>query len=130
MIIKNVVNRALTDGELASMNRFRSYTDGVSFACLAERVMVMLYDAEGVEIEHLVECAAEHVEETLSRMRDFSVYEMDDGHVMLSVGDGIFVFTEEPVEGDMGVYMCLREEAYAACEVGDVLAVAYEMKEV
>ena len=42
MKIINLTDRNLTEGEFNAIKQFRSYTDGVSFACLNENVMVIV----------------------------------------------------------------------------------------
>jgi hypothetical protein len=53
MKIEKIINRELTVEEIESMKKFRFYTDGVSFACLRERVMVMLHDEPSKDLTHL-----------------------------------------------------------------------------
>ncbi|MGM9592879.1 MAG: hypothetical protein ACI3U8_00845 [Candidatus Onthomonas sp.] len=126
MKIISVVNRELTDREITSMQRFRSYTDGVSFACLQERVMVILYDEPSKEVEKLKAKALEHMETALSEHPDMSTWEMNDDCQMVGLPSGIFAISSGPAEGNFRTHLSLRNECLEACENGEVVAVAYE----
>ena len=126
MKIVNVVDRELTVEEIESMRKFRSYTDGVSFACIGPRVMVMLQDEPSKDIEKLKEKARQHMLEAMSQHPDFNVYDMDDGHVLLFLESGIFTFSEEPCEADIGINLMLRAACLDAAERQEIIAVAYE----
>ena len=126
MKIVRVVNRELTDREIASMRKFRFYTDGVSFACLRERVMVMLHDEQSKDVEKLKAKALLHMKAALSEHPDMSTWDMDDGYKMVGLPSGIFAISKDAGKGGMGTYFSLREECLEACENGEIIAVAYE----
>lgn len=126
MKIMNVVDRKMTAEEMESMKQFRTYTDGVSFACLCPRVMVMLHDEPSHDVEKLKTKALEHMEEALSDHPDFTVYTMPDGHVLIFTNTGLFAFSEAPCVSDMEVYMALRTRCLKAAEKKKIIAVAYE----
>ena len=127
MKIFGIADRVLTDREMASMQQFRSYTDGVSFACLREGVMVMLHDEPSKDVEKLKTKALEHMETALSEHPDMTTYQMDDGYQMVALPAGIFAISRDKgVRGDLAHYLLLRGECLEACECGEVLAVAYE----
>lgn len=126
MEIVKLVDRELTEEEIASMKKFRSYTDGVSFACLRERVMVMLHDEPEKDVEKLKAKALEHMGEALSSHPDFTVYQMEDGHILLFLDSGIFTFSKEPCAESMAVNLVLRQECLDAAGKKQVIAVAYE----
>lgn len=126
MKIEKLIDRALTAEEIDSMKKFRSYTDGVSFACLRSRVMVMLDDAPSKDAGSLRATALEHMRQALSEHSDFTVYSMDDGHVLLFLNAGIFTFTAEPCRSSLAVNLALRAACLEAAEEMEVIAVAYE----
>ena len=126
MKIEKIVDRDLTVEEIASMKKFRSYTDGVSFACLRERVMVMLPEEPSKDAETLKEKALACMRQALSEHPDFSVYEMEDGHLLLFLNSGIFSFSAEPCEEGVAADLALRGECLDAAEKMEVIAVAYE----
>ena len=128
-----VIERELKKAEIAAMERFRSYTDGVSFAYLGNNVTVML-DPETVpeqkDPEKLIESAKECMKEALSNHPDFETVKMNDGNllVFLTYG-GIFSFCENTAKNkrdEFGLCMLLRDECLAACERGEIVALAYE----
>lgn len=130
--IVSTVERELTEGELASVKRFRSYTDGVSFACLSEDVMLMVDSAEVPrqnDPEALVSAAHRLMKETLFAPPDFEVFTMPDGHVMVMLNTGVVCFTSAPVSEEkntMALKVLLRNACLQACEEGEVIAVAFE----
>jgi hypothetical protein len=126
MKIEKIINRELTVEEIESMKKFRSYTDGVSFACLRERVMVMLHDEPSKDVEKLKAKALECMRQALSEHPDFTVYGMEDGRILLFLDSGIFTFSAEPCQENMAVYLALRGECLEAAEKMEVIAVAYE----
>lgn len=126
MKIVNVSDRKLTVEEIESIKKFRTYTDGVSFACLRPRVMVMLPDEPSHDVEKLKAKALEHMEEALSEHPDFTVYEMPDGHVLLFLNSGIFAFSKETCESEMVVNLALRAQCLDAAEKKEIIAVVYE----
>jgi hypothetical protein len=126
MRIEKIVDRELTAQEIASIKKFRSYTDGVSFACLRERVMVMLPDEPSKDPQTLKEKALEAMCQALSVHPDFTVYRMQDNHLLLFLESGIFTFTAEPCRESMGVNLMLRGECLDAAQKMEVIAVAYE----
>ena len=126
MKIVNVSDRDLTVEEIESIKKFRTYTDGVSFACLRPRVMVMLPDEPSHDVEKLKAKALEHMEEALSEHPDFTVYEMPDGHVLLFLNSGIFAFSKETCESEMVVNLALRAQCLDAAEKKEIIAVVYE----
>lgn len=108
------------------MQKFRSYTDGVSFACIGQRVMVIIPDETSHDVEVLKEQALQYMDEAISTHPDFTVYEMNDGHVLLCLDSGVFAFSEEPCRSGMTVNFALREECLEAAEKGEIIAIAYE----
>ena len=126
MKIVSVIDRELTVEEIESMKKFRTYTDGVSFACLCPRVMVMLHDEPSHDVNKLKAKALEHMEEALSEHPDFTVYQMPDGHVLLFLNSGIFAYSEVPCDTEMSVNLALRAQCLDAAEKMEVVAVAYE----
>lgn len=126
MKILKTVDRELTEEEIQSMQKFRSYTDGVSFACIGQRVMVIIPDETSHDVEVLKEQALQYMDEAISTHPDFTVYEMNDGHVLLSLDSGVFAFSEEPCRSGMAVNFALREECLEAAEKGEIIAIAYE----
>ena len=126
MKIEKIVDRELTVAEIESMKKFHSYTDGVSFACLRERVMVMLHDEPSTDVEKLKAKALERMRQALSEHPDFTVYDMEDGRLLLFLNSGIFTFSAEPCEEEMAVDLALRAECLDAAEKMEVIAVAYE----
>lgn len=127
MKIVKVVDRELTAAETESIEHFIYYTDGVSFACLGERVMAILEDAPGKNVEELAECARDHMDQALSVMPDFRTLKMDDGYLMVCMPGDIYVISAES-----GFYhssmsgLWLRGEGLKACEKGEVIAVVYQ----
>jgi hypothetical protein len=126
MKIVNVSDRKLTVEEIESIKKFRTYTDGVSFACLRPRVMVMLPDEPSHDVEKLKAKALEHMEEALSEHPDFTVYEMPDGHVLLFLNSGIFAFSKEACESEIAVNLDLQAQCLDAAEKKEIIAVVYE----
>ena len=53
MKIVKTVERELTENELLTVERFRSYTDGVSFALIGDNVTVMLDEVESNDVDLL-----------------------------------------------------------------------------
>ncbi len=129
MVIEKLVDRELTKGEIDSIERFRLYTDGVSYACVGERIMVMIDIDDQKNPEKLKSVAKEIVDEALNTHPDFEVFFMDDGNVLLMLTCGVFAFTKKPVDEkdrNLGLYMILRNQCLEACENGEILAVVYE----
>ena len=116
----------LSDLEIASIRQFRSYTDGVSFACLRARVMVMLDDESSKDIEKLKAKAHEHMNAALSEHPDMSTWDMDDGYAMVGLPSGIFAISETAGSNNLSTYFSLRGDCLEACEDGEIIAVAYE----
>lgn len=126
MNIVSVVNRELNDREITSIRQFRSYTDGVSFACLRSRVMVMLHDESSKDIEKLKAKTREHMETALSEHPDMTTWDMDDGYTMVGLPSGIFAISETTGCNNISTYFSLRGECLDACERGEIIAIAYE----
>lgn len=126
MKIISFVNRELTDREIASIKQFRSYTDGVSFACLRAQVMVMLHDEPSKDIEKLKAKALEHMNTALLEHPDMSTWDMDDGYQMVGLPSGIFAISSGTGKGGVGTYFSLRGECLEACENGEIIAIAYD----
>lgn len=126
MKIVSLVNRELTSEEIESIERFRTYTDGVSFACLRPRVMVMLHDEPSKDIDKLKEKAFEHMNQALSEHPDFDVLEMDDGRLLVFLNSGIFAFSEEPCTENMFNNLRLRSECLEAADTMEITAIVYE----
>lgn len=126
MKIEKTVNRKLTLEEIASIKKFRSYTNGVSFACLRERVMVMLHDEPSKNTKKLKEKALERMRQALSEHPDFSVYNMEDGRILLFLNSGVFTYSAEPCQANMAVNLVLRAECLEAAEKMEIIAIAYE----
>ncbi len=127
MKIVTVIDRDLTEAEIASIERFRSYTDGVSFACLREGVMAMLHDEPSKDADTLRQKAIDRMEYALCHHPDMECMQMDDGHRMVFLPSGIFTFTKTPCsDNGMVTNLILRQACLDACEAGEVIAVAYE----
>lgn len=126
MKIVRIADRELTKSELESMERFRSYTDGVSFACLREGVMVMIADEPSTDVELLKEEALERIEEALNEHPDMSTWDMPDGHQLVGLPSGLFAVSSEPCAADFPTYLSLRDQCLEACEKDEILAIAYE----
>ncbi len=130
MKIVKTVDRELTEKEVESIKKFRSYTDGVSFACLKENVMIIIEEEERCrDAEILREKAKDAMKYALSIMPDFTSYDMDDGCVLVCTDGGAFAFTEKAVrkeENNIGLLLELRGRALEACEEGNIIAIAYE----
>lgn len=126
MKIEKIVDRDLTAEEIESIHRFRSYTNGVSFACLCNRVMVMLNDEMSKDTDKLVSCAISHMQKALSEHPDFNVYTMEDNRILVFLNSGIFAFSEEPCEESLPLVLDLRSECLMAAEKMEILAFAYE----
>lgn len=126
MKIVNVSNRELSEYELESIRRFRSYTDGISFACLGEGIFVML-EEESKNANMLRAKAMEQMEAALCQHPDFSTYNMDDGYAMVCMNVGVFAISPGPCpDPGFELYLILRNRCLEACERGEVLAVVYE----
>ena len=126
MKIVNVANRELTEYEVESIRRFRSYTDGVSFACLGEGILMILEEGSK-DAEVLKAKALEQMEAALSMHPDFTTYHMDDGYAMVCLNVGVFAISPGPCpDAGLELYLILRNRCLEACEGGEVLAVVYE----
>lgn len=126
MKIVNVANRELNEYELESIRRFRAYTDGVSFACLGEGVLMIL-EEESKDTEVLKANALEQMEAALSMHPDFTTYRMDDGYAMVCLNVGVFAISSGPCpDAGFELFLILRNRCLEACEGGEVLAVVYE----
>ncbi len=129
MIIEKLVKRELTEGEIDSIKKFRFYSDGISFACLGERIMVMIDIEDQKDPEKLKDAAKKIMEKTLNTHCDFHPIPLKDGRLLILLTDGVLSFTKDPIdekEENMGIYLYLRNECLAACEKGEILAVVYE----
>ena len=122
-----VADRELTATEIESIKHFIFYTDGVSFACLRERVMAILDDEPSKDVEKLKECAERHMEYALSVMPDVWPMKMDDGYLMVCMPGDIYVISAEKsyYHSPMSSFM-LRGDGLEACEKGEVIAVVYK----
>lgn len=127
MKIVKVVDRALTEAEMESIEHFIFYTDGVSFACLGERVMAILDDEPSKDVQELKACAEQHMDYALSVMPDFWPMNMDDGYQMVCLPGDVYVISAERsyFHSTMSGFM-LRAEGLEACERGEVIAVVYQ----
>ena len=127
MKIVKVVERELTEAEIESIEHFIFYTDGVSFACLQERVMAILDDEPSKDVEKLKECAERHMDHALSVMPDIWPMKMDDGYLMVCLPGDIYVISAERSyhHSSMSGFL-LRAEGLEACELGKVIAVVYK----
>ena len=126
MVIKKLVDRELTPEEIESIKTFRKYTDGVSFACLRSRVMVIMDDVPSNDLEQLKESALSRMEEALCTHPDFVIYNMSDGHVLLIMPSGLYAFSEHPCRDNMMLNLSLRAECLDAAEKMEIIAIAYE----
>ena len=123
MKIIPMAGRPLTEAELAGIHRFRSYTDGIPFACLHERVMLML-DSPSTDPEVLREQARKQMREALSTQADFEVHEMFDGYRLAVLPSGVCAFSKGKAGADFALF--LRSLCLAACQARQVLAVVHE----
>ena len=126
MKIKKVVDRELTAEEIQSIKTFRKYTDGVSFAYLGNRVTVILDGVFSKDVEELKKATRMCMAEALGTSPDFTVYDMNDGHVLLGMPSGLCAFTAYPCRASMYLNLALRAECLSAAEEGEIIAVAYE----
>ncbi len=133
MVIEKLVDRELTKEEIDSIKQFRRYTDGVSYACVGEQVMIMTDIDDPKNPEKIKKTAMKIVNEALDNPPDFQVFFMDDGVVLLMLSCGVFTFTKTPVEEDdkgITLYLLLRNQCLGACEEAsfndEILAVVYE----
>lgn len=126
MKIVNVTNRDLTEGEIASIKRFHSYTGGVSFACLRENVMVGLEQEPSKDVEALKEKAYDMMSEALAVPPDFNSWSMDDGYQVVGVSVGIFGISDGPAPGGLPTFLRLRQKCLEACEDEEIIAVVFE----
>ncbi len=129
MKIERVVDRELTAEEIESIKTFRRYTDGVSFAYLGNRVMVILDGVFSKDVDTLKEATLDCMGEALCTSPDFTIFDMNDGHVLLCMPSGLSAFTAYPCRANMYLNLSLRAECLAAAEKGEIIAVAYEDKE-
>ena len=126
MKIVNLTDRELTKSEISSIKKFRSYTDGIGFACLKNRVMVMMPDETDKDPQTMKETALNCMKQALSVHPDLSTYQMDDGFCMVELPFGLFAIFTGRCEGSLSVYSSLRDQCLKACEDGEVIAVMYE----
>ncbi len=133
MVIEKLVDRELTKDEIDSIKQFRRYTDGVSYACIEEQVMIMLDIEDKRNPEKLKSAAMKIVNEALDTPPDFEVFFMDDGVVLLMLTCGVFTFTKLPIEENeksISLYLLLRNHCLCACDEAfcsdEILAVVYE----
>ena len=126
MKILKVVDRELTAQEIESIETFRMYTDGVSFAYLGDQVTVILDGVVSKDIEELKQAALACMEDALCTMPDFTIYNMDDGHVLLCMPSGLCAFTPYACRSSMYLNLTLRAMCLSAAEKGEIIAVAYE----
>ncbi|MBQ5808722.1 MAG: hypothetical protein IIW21_03070 [Clostridia bacterium] len=127
MKIVKTVERELTENELLTVERFRSYTDGVSFALIGDNVTVMLDEVESNDVELLKSEAQKLMSELLHMHPDFDVIHMDDGSTMILMNTGVVAFSSvDPASSGMRLHLELRGMCLEACERGEVIAVAFE----
>ncbi len=127
MKIVKTVDRELTENELLTIERFRGYTDGVSFALIGDNVTVILDEAEGNDAELLKSEAKRLMSELLQMHPDFDVISMDDGSTMILMNTGVVAFSSvDPESSGMSLYLELRGMCLEACERGEIIAVAFE----
>ena len=127
MKIVKTVDRELTENELLTIERFRSYTDGVSFALIGDNVTVILDEAERNDAELLKSEAKRLMSELLQMHPDFDVISMDDGSTMILMNTGVVAFSSvDPESSGMSLYLELRGMCLEACERGEIIAVAFE----
>ena len=102
MKIVKTVERELTENELLTVERFRSYTDGVSFALIGDNVTVMLDEVESNDVELLKSEAQKLMSELLHMHPDFDVIHMDDGSTMILMNTGVVAFSSvDPASSGM-----------------------------
>lgn len=125
MKIVSLVNRELTEAELASIRHYIYYTDGnISFACLREGVMVDLDEEESEDVQVLEEATRCCMMHALSVMPDVWPYYMDDGHHMVQMNGPVTAFSSHPVSWlSPAMTFALRAECLDACETGEIIAI-------
>ena len=127
MKIVKTVERELSSEELRSIERFRGYTDGVSFALIGDCVTVMLDGEENNDPETLKNAALQIMSGLLSKHPDFDAFNMDDGCTMILMDPGVLAFSSvDPETSGMSLYLELRGMCLEASERGEVIAVAFE----
>ena len=127
MKIVKTVDRELTENELLTIERFRGYTDGVSFALIGDNVTVILDEVEGNDAELLKSEAQRLMSELLHTHPDFDVISMDDGSTMILMNTGVVAFSSvDPESSGMSLYLELRGMCLEASERGEIIAVAFE----
>lgn len=126
MNIINVSGRELEDYEIETIKRFRSYTDGIAFACLREGVCVMI-EADSHDVEALTEATFYAMERALNEQPDFYSITTPDGYKMTLLQSGVAAF-ETIQNNSVGreMFIALRDDALDACEVGEIIAFAFE----
>lgn len=129
MKIINLTDRNFTEGEFNAIKQFRSYTDGVSFACLNENVMVIVDIENNQDPVAIKNYALNQLQGALQTHMDFDTFNMPDGHVLCVIQNGVVAISPMKFEEDedtMGDYLMLREMCFNACEKREIIAVAYE----
>ena len=124
------MDRVLTQEELEGVRRADKYLNNWGdFAMVAENVFVVL--GENV-VSKGVEEACREVEEKINeffgQVPDFTTFLMDDGHMLLLLGENVGVFskqeisTEDYEEKEFIRSIALRAEAFEACERKSIIA--------
>lgn len=120
-----MTDRELTQGEIESIERFYSYTDGIGFACIEASVMVMMPDGMSNDPERMSSAAQSIMEQALCEHPDMETFHMDDGFYMVALPAGIFAISEEGCEGTLAQLLSLRGRCLGACERSEVIAVIF-----
>lgn len=109
MKIFPLVNRELTESEIAEIQQFRDFTSGVSFAYLGNHVTVMLFDESSREIEKMKVNAEKHITEALSQHPDMDTFVIED-YPMVTLPSGVCAIGERSDSVGFKTFLLLRQK--------------------
>lgn len=126
------MRRKLTEEELAGIKRGNKYLNGWGdFAMLSNNVFIVLKKNDVAQGTDNACCEAKKkMKQVFNQHPDFTTFHMDDGHMLLLLGDLVGVFSKEEIADEdyndsdkcFGLALSLRSEAFEACEKKEIIA--------
>lgn len=126
------MGKPLTKEELEGIQRADKYLNNWGdFAMIFDNVFVVLKKNDVAQgIAKACSEANKKMKQVFNQHPDFTTFHMDDGHMLLLLGDLVGVFSKEEITEEdyndsdkhLGLALSLRSEAFEACENKEIIA--------
>jgi len=126
------MGKPLTKEELEGIQRADKYLNNWGdFAMIFDNVFVVLKKNDVAQgIAKACSEASKKMKQVFNQHPDFTTFHMDDGHMLLLLGDLVGVFSKEEITEEdyndsdkhLGLALSLRSEAFEACEKKEIIA--------